>query len=248
MKKNLILTICLTSALLLSNSATAQFHFGVKAGLNLANFDFNDDYSSFYEDEFFEEKFTSKMTPSFLVGVQAEYRFSPSVGLGLGVQVSGKGYKIRETFTDFGESFDYSEQSKPMYLQVPLWFQYRNSGFFAAVGPYFAWGIGGNYKVEVEGDGDSYEDDGSIEFTDGFDVDDYGDFPLFTSKLSPMDIGAGLELGYEFGQIRVTASFNQGFSNLIPKDLVTEAKEEADLDFKVTNRVIGLSAAYIFGK
>lgn len=232
---------------MLPNFAAAQFHFGVKAGLNLANFAFNDGYQDFYEDELLGEKIDPKMIPSFLVGVQGEYRFNASVGLGLGVQISGKGYKYEDTFDSDGFSVDFLEKSAPMYLQVPLWFQYRNSGFFAAVGPYVAFGIGGKYKVDVEADDENYNDEGSIEFTDDFDIDDYEDFPLFTSRLTPMDVGAGLELGYEFGNIRVTASYNHGFTNLLPKDLVTEAKEEGEVDLSVSSRVIGVSAAYIFG-
>ena len=201
MKK--LLFACLGAVLLLFmfNSASAQTRFGVKAGLNLANISGDDT-----ED--------TKMLPTFLIGGQAEFGLSDNLGLGVGLQLSGKGFKLDvqdETFA-----------SKPFYLQVPVQLIYRNSGFFAGAGPYVGFGLFGK---NTGGD-----EDENLKF--GNTIED---------SYAPLDFGAGLELGYEFSSLRVTASYNLGLSNIIPKD-VADA-----FDSSAKHNVIGISLAYLFG-
>ncbi|MCB0576564.1 MAG: PorT family protein [Saprospiraceae bacterium] len=210
MKK--LLASFFTAALLVSfvSTTSAQVRFGVKAGLNLANMS----YSNFGE----LEPETS-MLPTFMVGGQAEFDFSENLGLGVGLQLNGKGAK---TTTEFlSETFE--TKSNPMYLQVPIMLQYRNMGFFAAVGPYVGFGLFGKAKT----DGAEDED---LSFGNSEDDD-----------LAPLDYGAGVEVGYEFGSLRATASYNLGLANAIPKDV------REGTDFKATHGVIGIALAYLFG-
>ena len=134
--------------------------------------------------------------------------------------VSGKGFKLEE-------DDDFSYKSNPIYLQVPVTLNYNNSGFFAAVGPYIGFGLFGNDKLEFAGE----EESEAIEFGNT-EEDGY----------SPLDFGASLEAGYGFGAFRVTASYGLGLANIIPKDVADE------FDEKATHSVIGISAAYLFGK
>ena len=200
----------LIAALLLvgiSNSH-AQLKFGIKAGLNLANINYDG-----------EDEVDTKILPSFQVGPVIEFGITDNLGIGSGVLVSGKGFKIEED--------GFKAKSNPIYLQVPVMLNYTNSGFFAAVGPYVGFGLFGNTTSEFGGDKET-------EAIDFGNTDEDG--------ISPLDFGAGLELGYGFGPIRISASYNLGLANIIPKDIAD------DTDEKATNNVIGISATYLFGK
>ncbi|MBK7937610.1 MAG: PorT family protein [Lewinellaceae bacterium] len=199
MKKISSLTILLALCLGVATSATAQVRFGVKAGLNLANLT-GDDLDG------------TKMLPTFMIGGQAEFGLSDALGLGVGLQLQGKGVKAEEEDASIA----------PMYLQVPVYLTYRNNGFFAGVGPYFGFGIAGKNKFDGESE--------NISFGSSFDDD-----------LSALDFGAGLELGYEFGNLRASASYNLGLANALPKDVADE------LDLSAKHAVIGLALAYLFG-
>ena len=59
--------------------------------------------------------------------------------------------------------------------------------------------------------------------------------------LSPLDFGAAIELGYEFGSLRATASYSLGLANALPKDAVEGT------DIKAKHNVIGIALAYLFG-
>ena len=198
MKKLSSIFILLALAMSVATSVSAQVRFGVKAGLNLANF------SGDIED--------TKILPSFMVGGQAEFGLSDAIGLGVGLQLQGKGAKAN------GED----ASIRPMYLQVPVYLTYRNSGFFGGVGPYVGFGIAGKNKFGSE----------SADISFGSSVDD---------DLSALDFGATIELGYEFSNLRATASYSLGLSNAIPKD----AADEFDLSAK--HNVIGIALAYMFG-
>ncbi|MBK8196003.1 MAG: PorT family protein [Lewinellaceae bacterium] len=187
----------------MASTGFSQVRFGVKAGLNLANIS-GDDVGD------------TKMLPTFLVGGQAEFGLAENLGLGVGLQLSGKGFKVSDDFLE--EDLKYSV----MYIQVPVLLQYRNSGFFAGVGPYVGFAISGKAKAG----GESI----SLEFGNTEDDD-----------LAPLDFGAGLELGYEFSNIRATASYNLGLANIVPKDIA-----DAE-DVSAKNTVIGIAVAYLFG-
>lgn len=192
-------------------TSNAQLTFGIKAGLNLANINYDG------------EDLDTKMLPSFHAGPIVEFGITENIGIGSGLIVSGKGFKIEEEF--LGETF--TAKSNPIYLQVPVTLNYSNSGFFAAVGPYVGFGLFGNSTAEGGGEKES----DALKF--GSTEDD--DF-------SALDFGGSLEVGYGFGAFRVTASYALGLANIIPKDYADE------FDEKATNNVIGISAAYLFGK
>ena len=156
----------------------------------------------------------TKMLPSFQVGGLVEMDFSENVGLGVGLQFHGKGTKDGTDGSDAKITLN--------YIQVPVMIQYRNMGFFAGVGPYAAFGISGKYKEDGESEDVSF---GSSEDDD----------------FSALDFGGTVEVGYEFGNLRATASYGMGFANAIPKD----GREGTDL--KIAHSAIGIALAYLFG-
>ncbi len=203
MKKQSVVILFVMLFLGVTSTGFSQVRFGVKAGLNLANVSG-------------DEVGDTKMLPTFLIGGQAEFGLSDNLGLGVGLQLNGKGFKVADDL--LGEDFKYSV----MYIQVPVLLQYRNSGFFAGVGPYFGFAVSGKAKAG----GNSI----SLEFGNSENDD-----------LAPLDYGAGFELGYEFSNIRATASYNLGLANIVPKDIA-----DAE-DVSVKNTVIGIAVAYLFG-
>lgn len=231
-----LLKVLFASSMLLFvlQTATAQVRFGAKAGLNLASISYSDDYINDTE-AVIEGDLSTGMIPAFHVGGQVEFDFSSSVGLSAGVQLSMKGGSLEIDGTILGERFTSTAKARPMYVQVPVAVYYRNAGFYAGVGPYVGFGVAGKIKTEVEVAGQTEEDSEDITF--GNDEDD---------SFSPLDFGAGVELGYEFGKLRVSAAYNLGLANAAPKDAV-DAGDEAGRDYKYMHRVIGVSVAYLFG-
>ena len=200
--KKLTTIFCAAILMLFATAtATAQVRFAAKAGLNLANVS-GDDIGN------------NKILPTFMVGGQAEFGLTDNLGLGVGLQLSGKGFKVEEA--------GFEGSANPLYLQVPVQLFYQNNGFFAGVGPYVGFGIAGNAKSDGDSESINFGNDGE---------DDW----------APLDFGAGLELGYQFGSLRATASYNLGLANVVPS-------EQADaLDISIKNTVIGVALAYLFG-
>ncbi len=215
-------------------TATAQVRFGVKAGLNLASISYSDDYIGDTEG-LLEGRLTTGMIPAFHAGGLVEFDFGSAVGLSAGVQLSMKGGSLDLSGSLLGTPFTSTSTARPMYVQVPVAFYYRKSGFYAGVGPYVGFGVAGKIKTKAEVAGQSEEETDDIEF--GNDSDD---------SFAPLDFGAGAEVGYEFGSIRVSASYNLGLANAAPKDAVDQGKD-AGRDYKYTHNVIGVSVAYLFG-
>ncbi|MFN0034411.1 MAG: porin family protein [Saprospiraceae bacterium] len=244
MKKLFFLPVALFALII---STHAQVRFGVKAGLNLSNVSGSSDVDDFYEDEYLGKGFNPKIIPSFVVGAQVEYDFSASLGISSGLQITGKGFKLDESFLEDDERITYDEKTTAYYLQIPVQLTYHKGGFFGAVGPYVGFGIAGKYRYEYDDEFFREEDDGKIEFTNDVDVDD--ELDALTAKLNPIDFGAGLELGYEFTNLRLSASYSLGLTNIYPKDLVDLIDQELNLDnFKASHRVISIGATWMFGE
>lgn len=233
MKKQIHIFCLLASMLLLCNISEAQVRFGIKTGLNLANIAYSDDYIE-YSEEALGGDISTGMALNFHLGGMAEFDFGHSVGLSLGLQLNGKGGSLDAEGEIFGQSYTVTSTVRPLYLQIPVALTFRRKGFYAGVGPYIAFGVGGKVKSTAKAGGQTEKGSDSLDF--GSDASD---------AFSKIDYGAGLELGYEFNSIRLSAAYNLGLANVLPKDGV-EAGDDLDLDFKYTHNVIGFSIAYLF--
>lgn len=222
-----------TLLLFVLNTASAQMRIGIKAGLNLASIAYSDDYLD-YSEQALGTDIATGMIPNYHLGGVAEFGFKGPLGLNLGLMLNAKGGSLDFDFDFFGEEIKTSGKTRPLYLEVPIALTYRNKGFFAGLGPYIGFGIGGKTKSKAEYMGQEETDSAAIEF--GNDPD---------NSFAPLDYGAGLELGYEFNSLRLSASYNFGLANVAPKEGVDQGKDE-DLDFGYYHRVIGISVAYLF--
>ena len=205
MKNHCIFLFALMLIMSMSNTGRTQVRLGAKAGLNLANQNWDG----------FGIEPDSKLLPTFMAGAVVEFDFSDKISLGTGLQYHGKGLKTEGTTDDIKYTLN--------YIQVPIQIQFRSNGFFGAVGPYMAYAIGG----QVTEDGDSED----LDFGNELD-DDY----------SSTDYGINVELGYEFGSLRATASYGLGLANGIPSD----ARDLFE-DASIKNTVLGVALTYLFG-
>jgi len=208
MKKSFFWIGAILMVFFVQSSAFAQ-RFGVKAGLNLANIASDPDP---------DPKDIFKTVPTFNVGGLAEFDFTENMGIGVGLQLAGKGARLDETGVE--------AKFNPIYLQIPVNVYYRNSGFYAGVGPYIGFGLFGQNSIEILGEKETSD----IEF--GNDIDD--DF-------SPIDFGLGLEAGYHIlPALRVSVSYDLGLMNIVPKDY-----QDVE-DISIKNNVLGISVAWFF--
>ncbi len=243
MKKPLSLFFAFALAFACLQTASAQVRFGLKGGANFATVAFSDDLKNLMENTFGSEM-KSSMIPAFHFGGQVEFDLGEKLGLGLGLQLSGKGYKHKFDYEFLDSTATHTQKSTPLYAQLPTYFYFRSNGFFASAGAYVGLGVAGRYEMTTSSVLGEEKEEGDIEFTNDYDPLEEED-PLL--NYSPLDFGVNAELGYEFGKIRVSASYNYGLTNTFSKDYAEFVKENFNFDIEGSHRVIGVSVAYLFG-
>ena len=186
-----IIKVCLAAiALFIGMNLHAQspISYGIKAGVNLANFDI--DGTDVVDD--------SDAKLGFNVGVTLDYAFTPEWYLLTGLEYTIKGAKF----------FDGNLKANLGYLQLPIHAGYKlevadNMKIVFHAGPYFAYGINGKYK-------DSDSEIG----TDAFKK--YlleGGVGMYETLHKRFDFGAGAGVGAEFGKIGVGIGYDFGLVN-----------------------------------
>ena len=145
--------------------------------------------SNYYGDELTDKS----MKTGFHIGVGADLGFTPELYLQTGLFYSAKGAKF--TDTDEGDLINTSITAN--YLQLPLHLAYKidvtpGTKVVLHAGPYVAYGIGGKMKA------------GSLSM-DTFDK---------TLGFKPLDVGAGLGVGAEFGMFLVDLGWDMGLINI----------------------------------
>lgn len=166
--------------------ASAQLNLGIKGGLNMSNFVYDD------------EQTDKNMKLGFNVGLAADYEFALNSAIQTGLFFTTKGYKAVSGSTEYTENL--------MYLQVPVHYAYKIDVMPATrivlhAGPYVAYGIGGKRSL-TSGDW----------FDATWDVDKiFGDG---AAQYKPFDAGLGLGVGAEFGRFLVDIGWDMGLVNI----------------------------------
>ena len=262
MKKLTLLLIA--TGLIFSAPTFAQVKFGFKAGGNVCNmkFDIDSDYGD-------EPETKAKM--GFHIGLITDITLMENtLSLQPALLFSNKGYGVDyekmldDEFDDQGMDMDDYEGFARMnynYIELPVNFVYKNSGFQVSAGPYFAIGIGGKFKHDFsfEADGDDYDSD------DLYDEDSYKLKPVFGEVdddvyedylddedvwdlYRAFDFGLNLGVGYQVKSVLFNAGYSFGLINLTPK----YDAEDYDIDEDYTenviqkNRVFTFSVSYFF--
>lgn len=229
-------------------SAKAQVEFGIKAGANFSNI------SQDFKDSDFE--MTTKIKPGFHLGVIADVPFSDNFSFQPGLLYSSKGYNLDieksmenilgEPLPD-GASIDGYFRGTFNYIEVPLNFAFKANDFQIFAGPYVALGLSGKQKYDftIKYMGFSSSDDDEMKLKPVFgevkaeDLDD--DEDAFTA----LDYGINAGVGYKVGPVLIQAGYSLGLGNMTP---LYEGDSDSDrADYKISNRVITLSASFFFG-
>lgn len=245
-KLNVLLSLLIVVAC--AFSAKAQIEFGIKAGANFSNI------SQDFKDSDWETD--TKIKPAFHFGVTADVPFSDNFSFQPGLLYSSKGYNIDlGAFMEdlFGEalpeevSFDGYARAPFNYLEIPLNFAFKTNGFEIFAGPYVAMGLSGKekYDITVSYMGVSESEKDEMKIKPVFGVVKEGYLSEEEGAFSALDYGINAGIGYRFGPVLFQGGYSLGLGNMTP---AYEGSSDSDRDdFKITNRVITLSASFFFG-
>ncbi len=232
--KYLLRTFVISALIASSMQTQAQMKFGIKAGLNINNISQN-----FKESDW---KFDTKMRLAYTVGAIVDFGLSDALSLQSGLMLSSKGfsYSLEDAW---GEGYEGYDRAIFNYLEVPINFTYKKNDFQIYAGPYLGIGISGKNKWDVTGDGESDADEYKIKPVFG-EVGE-GDIGEDEEAFNALDYGLNFGVGYQVGPILINAGYSLGLGNLTP---AYEGDDGDPKDYKISNRVITLSASYFFGK
>ena len=136
--------IVLAAALLISASAFAQFSYGIKGGLNLANISNSDKIADWYEAD-------ASMKPSLYLGVFGEYKVNDFLGIAPELVYSRQGYTLKEKGDGDGKI-----NVRFNYLNVPIMAKiYLTDGLSLELGPQFGFLMSAKMWQKVDGKTDT---------------------------------------------------------------------------------------------
>lgn len=220
--KNLLKLLIVVIGFTMTTESYAQT-FGVKAGLNLSNMLVEDDDDT-YSDDF-------KVNPGFHVGATAEFPITELFSFETGLLLSTKGFKVSEEETFMGETVKYESKLNLIYLDIPLTakasFDLGGARIYGVFGPYIGMGLSGKSKFEITAMGETETDEEDIKW--GSDEDDF----------KRLDLGLTMGAGVEISSIQIGLSYGLGLANI---------STNADGGSKISNRVLGISVGYKFGR
>ena len=164
--------------------------FGLRAGVNFQNINGKDENG---------DKLENDLLTGFNIGINAEIPVGVDFYFQPGLLYTIKGAKSKEVI--LGQTIN--GKMKISYLELPLNFLYKpllgTGHLILGFGPYVALGVNG--KVTYEGGGSSVDSD--IKFKNKVMDTDSDDFVY----IRPLEAGANLLAGYEFGN-RVSFQLN----------------------------------------
>ena len=236
---NYILTASLS--LLLSLNVYSQ-SFGISAGMNISELNFNDsdNSSSFYGD--------FKSILGVNAGFHYDFKFSERAGMRLGLAYSSKGFaydsEISFTSTIGGDIFsEYSRlesNARLNYIQLNPMFKYtipvgEKNAFYFLVGPYIGVGVFGKLDQSQTY---SYTDPTGTMNVNESNSEDI-EFGQDGDGFDYLDFGVTPSIGFQLHSFFVEASYDIGINDI---DTYNED------DFKAYNRTLSIKLGYLFEK
>jgi len=192
--------------------------FGLRAGLNIANFHEKDN------DGICSDVYDPKI--GFHAGIVVEIPLGKRFAVEPSIMVSTKGFQY---YTEYEDTTYYQEYNL-YYLDIPIpvevMLEIGIVKVFAAAGPYFGIGIGGNAYDESKTGGVKYEEND--------DKISWGD----KDGLKSLDYGLTLGFGVEIKGFQLRFAYDLGLANI---------SYDTENDLKQNNRVTRISLAYKFG-
>jgi hypothetical protein len=220
MKRRLIIVVALLSILTVSQ-VSAQTRVGVKAGANFSMM------TKKYTLLGTENKADLGTHVGFHVGFTSEIPLIANLYFNPGLFFSSKGYIQTTEVAGYTNKYTFN----PYFVEIPLHIMFKlpisNSAIFGYVGPYFSYGIAGNWtnKAELPIVEPQITKD-KIKF--GSDNGDH---------MEPFDMGLDVGVGFEVNKFQVSVQYAIGFLNLVPS-----RPENSTMKMNV----LSVSAAYLF--
>ena len=210
MKKVKIIFVIIVSFILSINVFSQNVSLGAKGGLNLSNMIVKDD------DETLSDDF--KMLAGFHIYPYVEFSFSDLFALDAGLNFQSRGYSIIED--------NFKLRFTSLYLDIPINakfnFDLGSLKLFCNIGPYVAFGVGGNIYTETTIGSYTTSAKRKIDWGDDLKSTDYG-----------LNFGVGIDINnFIFG-----LNYGWGIANLS-----TLNNDES----RVNNYVLSISIGYKF--
>jgi hypothetical protein len=204
------LILCIILAVLSINVFSQNVGLGAKGGLNLSNMIVKDD------DETLSDDF--KMLAGFHIYPYVEFSFSDLFALDAGLNFQSRGYSIIED--------NFKLRFTSLYLDIPINakfnFDLGSLKLFCNIGPYVAFGVGGNIYTETTIGSYTTSAKRKIDWGDDLKSTDYG-----------LNFGVGIDINnFIFG-----LNYGWGIANLS-----TLNNDES----RVNNYVLSISIGYKF--
>ena len=209
----------LVIAALTAGYTNAQVTFGARAGVGFTDL--------MIKNKELDMTVNTSLRPGFQIGALAEISIgkdSPmlnereSMAFLTGLLIASQGSEW--------EAMGMKQTVKLTYLQVPANIMARMNlsrmTFWAQVGPYLGFAVGGKNTVEIRGT----KSEDKIKFGSGDDA-----------YMKGFDLGVNVAFGLQFGNIQVGLGGNGGLLNL-----------SNEKEMKMQNFGLSLNATYLFGK
>jgi opacity protein-like surface antigen len=168
-----------------------------------------------------EGKFDTKMISGINFGVSAEFPITEMFSFETGLQLSGKGTKqtYATTYTEVEGKY------KLLYIDIPLTAKARYDlngiKIYGVLGPYIGIGLSGQ----------RYDSGAGTDVNWGSDSEN--------DDLKRLDFGLLIGGGVEIKSIQIGLTYGLGFANI---------SSYTAYETKISNRVLGLSVGYMFGR
>ena len=144
------------------------------------------------------------------MGIRADYMLPKAHGtyLTAGVDWTMKGGKFSDLFftvNDPTSAYSGTLKYALHYIEIPIRVGFRynlldNLGFYGEVGPYFAVGVGGRHRCNIDGDGDAVRDaEDELDFN-AFKNEDFDPENPLKLPFQRWDAGLGFRIGVEYEQ------------------------------------------------
>jgi len=208
MKK--LLLIAATAAV--ANAASAQISIAPEVGFQMTKVNGKTEGKSDNSD----------LKAGFRAGVNADMGITNNIHISAGLFYSGMGGKEKSSVEYMGTTVSYEAKMNLDYLQLPIYLNYMTgeaggNRFFAGIGPYLGYAMGGKIKVNDESQ--------KIEFGSGDNA-----------EMKRFDAGFNVNAGYMLSMgLYARAFYSMGLTNNYPK---------GNSDNSSKNMGFGLSIGY----
>ena len=188
------------------------------------------------------------------MGIRADFMLPKAHGtyLTAGVDWTMKGGKVSDMFFSINDpTTAYSGTLKYALHYIEVGFRYNvmdNLGFYGELGPYFAVGVGGRHRCNIDGDGDAVrdaEDELDYNAFKNYDFD-----PGNPNKLpfQRWDAGIGFRIGAEYEQhYNLMIGCDWGFADIYRTSLRDDYFDNVGMSLpKVKNFNFSITVGYRF--